>query len=111
MEEDVNLCHHRIATRVLDTGGAAKSTIVNKTPTYVHWMTVSPEALGTAGVIKIYDGFDTGGKLVWQLESGYGRHYNFLPPILCEQGVFVYNDAAIASWVMGYHAAKGYKAE
>lgn len=102
MEKHEDLGHHRIETRVVDTGGAAKSTLVNRTPTYVHWITVAAEALGTVGVIYIYDGFDTGGKLKWKLETGYGRHYNFIPAIPCDQGLFIYNDAAIASWTVGY---------
>ena len=111
MEKDTELWHHRISTRIVDTGGAAKETIVNKTPTFVHWITVSPETLNTQALIQIYDGFDAGGKLVWQLETGYGRHYNFMPPIPCEQGVFVYSDANIASWSMGYDTPAIPKAE
>lgn len=109
MGQNTDLCHHPIDTRVLDTGGAAKSTLVNKGSTYVHWISVSAQALNTQGLIQIYDGFDAGGRLVWQLEPGYGRHYNFLPPIICRQGVFVYNDANIASWSLGYHAKKADK--
>lgn len=98
--------YERIETRVVDTGGAIKNELIQKNACCVHWITVSAEALGTIGLIQIYDGFDVDGKLKWQLEPGYSRHYNFLPPIPCDQGIFVYNNAAIASYTIGYHPVK-----
>jgi len=60
----------------------------------------------TFGMLRIYDGFDAGGKLQWQLEPGYSRNYNFIPPIPCDQGITVYNDANIASYTIAYRPKK-----
>lgn len=96
----------RIATRVVDTAGAATNTLVNREPTQIHWICYSTQVLNTQGLIQVYDGFDALGKLVWQIEPGYSRQHCFLPPITCDQGVFVANDANIASYVIGYRPLK-----
>lgn len=96
----------RIATRVVDTGGAAQSIIINKDPCDVYWINASPQAIATAGLIKIYDGLDANGKLVFQCETGYARHNVFQPPIPCEQACFVYTDANIACWTLAYSSRK-----
>ena len=100
----------RIETRVIDTAGAAKSTLIQKDACEVWWITASPETLGTAGVLKLYDGFDAAGKLEWQLESGYALTQNFIPPIPCDKGIFIYNDAHIASYTVAYRG-KGWPRE
>jgi len=92
----------RIETRVIDTGGAAKSTLIQKDACEVWWITISPEAIATAGLLQIYDGFDTGGKLEFQVETGYARHCHFVPPIPCDQGIFIYNDTHIASYTVAF---------
>jgi len=92
----------RIETRVIDTAGAATTTLIQKDACKAWWITVSPETLGTAGVIKIYDGFDANGKLKWQLESGSGLTHNFIPPIPCDQGIYVTTDNKIASYAIAY---------
>lgn len=92
----------RIETRVIDTGGAAKSTLIQKDACEVWWIMVSPETPATQGKLQIYDGFDTGGKLEAQLETAYANEFNFIPPIPCDQGLFVYNDANIASYTIAY---------
>lgn len=92
----------RIQTRVIDTGGSAKSVLIQKDACYIHWVEVSPEISGTAGLVQIYDGFSTGGRLQWQLESAYSRHALFIPPIPCDQGIFVYNDANIACYTIAF---------
>lgn len=92
----------QIETRVIDTGGAAKSTLIQKDACEVWWITVSAQAINTQGLIQVYDGFDTGGKLKWQYEPAYSRQNNFIPPISCDQGIFVYNDANIASYTIAY---------
>jgi len=96
----------RIETRVVDTAGAAKSTLIQKDACEVWWISVSPETKDTKGLIKIYDGFDSEGKLEWQQEPAYSRQYNFIPPIPCDQGVFVYNDAGIACYTIAYRPKK-----
>jgi len=96
----------RIETRVVDTGGGAKTTLVQKDACEVWWITVSPETVDTAGVVKIYDGFDAEGKLEWQLETGRAGTHNFVPPIPCDQGIFVSSDANIASFAIAFRPKK-----
>lgn len=92
----------RIETRVVDTAGAALTTIIQRDDCEVHWISVSAQALGTQGFIQIFDGLDASGKLKWQLEPGYAKHCNFIPPIPCHYGITVYNDANIASYTIAY---------
>jgi len=92
----------RIETRVIDTAGAALTTLIQKDACEVWWITVSPETLGTKGSLKIYDGFDATGKPEWQIESGYARQNNFIPPIPCDYGITVYNDANIACYTIAF---------
>ena len=80
----------RIEARVIDTvGGTELTALIQKDPCEIWWITVSPETLGGVGSLKIYDGFDAGGKLRFQLESGYARQHNFIPPIPCDQGIYI----------------------
>lgn len=92
----------RIETRVIDTGGVMLTTLIQKDACEVWWITTSPQALGTQGMLKLYDGFDAAGKLEWQAEPGYARQHNFIPPIPCDQGITVYNDTHIASYTIAY---------
>jgi len=98
--------NRRIETRVVDTAGAALNTQINQDASTVWWITVSPEVLATQGLIQIYDGSDVNGKLKWQLEPGASKHSNFIPPIHCEQGVFVYNNAHIGSYTIAWRPKK-----
>lgn len=100
----------RIETRVVDTGGAALTTIIQKDACKVHWISVNAQALNTQALIQIYDGLDTGGKLQWQLESGYSRQNCFCPAICCDYGLTIYNDANIASYTVAY-SGKGWPKE
>lgn len=92
----------RIETRVIDTGGAAKNVLIQKDACEVSWIVVSPQAIATAGVLKIYDGFDAAGKLRFQIETAYSRPCNFIPPIPCDQGIYIVTDANIASYTLAY---------
>lgn len=92
----------RIETRVIDTADGALTTIIQKNACVVWWISFSPKTAGTAGVIKIYDGFDTNGKLQWQHEPSIAAIANFIPPIPCDMGITVYNDASIASYTIAY---------
>ena len=94
--------HHPTETRVVDTGDAASNVIINKRPSWVHWITVNAGALGAIGILRVYDGFDANGDLKWQIEPGYSRHHNFMPPFFCRQGVFIVCDANIASYAVGF---------
>lgn len=96
----------RIRTRTVDTGGAAQSILVERDPCVVWWFNTSPETAGTAGLVQIYDGFDNDGQLVYQMENAYIAHSNFIPPIQCDEGLFVYNDAKVACWTIGYRPKK-----
>ncbi len=98
--------NRRIATRVVDTAGVATNTIINRDASEVWWISVAVQTSKTQGLIQIYDGFDTGGKLVWQFEPWESEHANFVPPIPCEMGVFVYTDAHIASYTIAWRAKK-----
>lgn len=98
--------NRRIETRVVDTAGAITNTLINKDASEVYWITVSPETYKTAGLIQIYDGFDAGGKLKWQAEAGENNTHNFIPPIHCEQGVFVYTNAHISVYTIGWRPKK-----
>ena len=92
----------RIETRVIDTGGAALTTIIQKDACEVWWITVSG-IQAVACVIKIYDGFDAHGKLQWQCEPiGEAVTHNFIPPIPCDQGIFVYNDGDIKCYTIAF---------
>lgn len=92
----------RIETRVIDTDGEEKSTLIQKDACEVWWITISHEAAGVQGLLQIYDGFDASGKLEWQIEPGYARQHNFIPPIPCDQGIFVYNNGGIASYTIAF---------
>jgi len=92
----------RIETRVIDTGDAALTTVIQKNACEVWWISVSYSGTQAAGLIRIYDGFDTSGKLEWQSEPLTSIHHNFIPPIPCDQGITVSNDASIASYTIAY---------
>jgi len=98
--------NRRIETRVVDTGGVLLNTLIDQDASEVWWITVAPQASKTAGLIQIYDGYDVNGKLKWQWEPEEAKHANFVPPIHCEQGVFVYNDTHIASYTIAWRPKK-----
>lgn len=101
----------RIETRVIDTAEGTKLTaLIQKDPCEIWWIIISPQGLGTQGLLQIYDGFDAGGKLELQIESGYSRQHNFIPPIPCDQGIYIVNDAHVASYTIGYRP-KGWPRE
>jgi len=92
----------RIETRVVDTADAELTTIIQKDACKVWWITVNITK-AQSGVLKIYDGFDTNGKLEWQFEGATEPHHcNFIPPIPCDMGITVYNDASIASYTIAF---------
>lgn len=92
----------RIATRVVDTAAAAQTVIINKDPTDVYWLSYGVEVIGARGTIKIYDGLDANGKLVFQCEAGYAHFHIFDPPIPCEQACFISSDTGISCWTLAY---------
>ncbi|MBA7582258.1 hypothetical protein ES708_24185 [subsurface metagenome] len=90
-----------VDTRYVD-GGADRSTLIQKNAVKVHWISFFPESTATAGVIQMYDGFDNGGKLKWQHEPAYAGHKIFIPPFLCRQGLFIFTNAALGGYTIGY---------
>lgn len=92
----------QLETRVVCPDGVVSSTIINKRPSRVHWLSISVKRLGTRTNIYIYDGFDRNGDLKWELEPGYSRHHNFIPSFVCRQGIFVYTTDGISSYTIGY---------
>jgi len=101
----------RIETRVIDTAEGTKLTaLIQKDACQIWWMTISVQEPGTRGLIKIYDGFDAQGKLVWQVEPEYAGLAPFIPPIPCDMGIYIVNDAGIASYTIGYRP-KGWPRE
>lgn len=100
----------RIETRVVDSKDGELTTIIQRDACEVWWMDIASKAPATVGVIRIYDGLDANGKLQFQAEAAYSRHCNFIPPIPCDYGLTVYNDANIASYTIGYRG-KGWPRE
>jgi len=87
-------------------GGAATTTIVQRNAVRVHWIHLFPETVATVGVIKIYDGLDTGGRLKWQMETGVVGAFAFSPPIPCRQGLYIGADANIGGYTVGYEVPR-----
>ncbi len=101
----------RIETRVIVNEDAGEvTTIIQKDACNVWWVSVSPVTAGQKGLIKIYDGFDTNGKLQWRLEPAYAFTHNAIPPIPCDYGLTIYIDAKVASYTVGY-SGKGWPRE
>ena len=82
------------------------SKLVSRDPSYIYWLTANPATLGTSGTISIYDGFDANGRKVFEMKTGYDRFNTFIPPIDCEQGIYVAVDANIDTYVIGYLTKK-----
>lgn len=81
--------NRRIETRVVYPTLAIPGMLIEKSASEVYFITIHPEVWLTAGTLQIFDGFDAAGKLVWESRPGQNRHYNFIPPIPCEQGVYI----------------------
>jgi len=100
----------RIETRVIDTAGAAKTTLVQKDGCELWWITLSLKGTEKEGRLKIYDGFDAAGKLEWSIVDRVGGHYNFVPPIPCDYGITVWNNADVETYTVAYRG-KGWPKE
>lgn len=98
--------NRRIESRVGLPNGVATGYLINKEATEIYWLTACPNVFLTATTICIFDGFDVGGKLVWESRPGQSRHYNFVPPIHCEQGVFVDCNADMGAFTIGFRPKK-----
>ena len=71
-------------------------------PTLVYWLTVTPAAVATIGLIKIRDGTDVNGTIKWQAETGVVKQFVFSPPIRCAMGLFIEVADAIDLFTVGY---------
>jgi len=80
--------------------------LVERGPAWIYWITISVKTLGTAAEIRIYDGYDTGGRVIWRIKPGYSRHHLFFPPLNCEQGIYVECVDAFDSYTIGYAPKK-----
>lgn len=96
----------RIETRVIDTGGVAATTLIQKDACEVWWITVSDKSADHAGELKLYDGFDADGKLKWQWEGIESKTHNFVPPIPCDQGIYIVSDDRVYSYTIAYRPKK-----
>ncbi|MBA7577682.1 hypothetical protein ES708_19535 [subsurface metagenome] len=98
--------NRRVETKVGQPNGVATGYLINREATEVYWITCSPNVFLTPGVILVYDGFDTGGKIKWEQRPGQCRHQNFIPPIHCEQGVFVDCSVDMGSFTIAWRPKK-----
>lgn len=98
--------NRRIETRAVDTGGVAGALLISKDASEVWWITVSNKSTNHANEFLLYDGFDAGGKLKWILESIESATHNFVPPIPCEQGVYVVWSDRVYSFTIAWRPKK-----
>lgn len=96
----------RIETRVVDTGGVALTTLIQKDACEVWWITVSNKSTNHACEFLLYDGFDAEGKLEWMLEAVVTTTHNFVPPIPCDQGICIVSDERVYSYTIAYRPKK-----
>ena len=98
--------NRRIETRVVEVPAAETNTIIDRDASEVYWITVSEHTLDTQFLIQIYDGYDTAGRLKWHCDAFRANHFNFIPPIHCEMGVFVYTNEHVQSYTIAWRPKK-----
>lgn len=98
--------NRRIESRSYEPDGVATGYLINREATEVWWISVCPNVFLTASGIRLYDGFDNLGSRKWGARPGQSRHYNFIPPIPCEQGVFVDCNADVGCFTIGFRPKK-----
>lgn len=87
--------NRRIEVRVFFPTAPIPGVLLEKSASEIYWITIHPQEWLVAGTLQIFDGFDAAGKLVWEGRPGQERHCNFIPPIRCEQGIFVLTSVAL----------------
>ena len=92
----------RIETRVVETGKAALSQLINKRPALVWWITVCGKNTSSLAKLQIYNGMDAGGDYVWATQNRAVRHYRFDPPIPCGMGIFVVSDSNVELYTIAF---------
>lgn len=70
--------------------------------TLVYWVMVNPKTVGTHALIEVFDGWDDSGIKRVEIYTGYDRPCVFLPPIRCQDGLYVKIDAEIYSYTVGW---------
>jgi len=98
--------NRRINTRVVALNGLAALTLIERDASEIYWLTADPNVFLTPGQICIYDGWDATGKLVLETNPGQSRHYNFIPPIHCEMGIFVVTDGDMGVFTIAWRPKK-----
>ena len=88
--------------RIIATYVGSADRLVSKDPSYIYWLTASPATLATQAQLDIYDGFDTGGKKVFRVDTGQAIPIIFNPPIPCNQGIYVDCVDSFDSYTIGY---------
>jgi len=101
-----NLTEKLIATYV-----GSDDRLVQKEPSWVYWLVLSPKTIGTAAELRIYDGYDTSGKEIFRVKLAYSRNINFSPPLNCEQGIYIECVDAFNSYTVAYAAKRWLVAE
>ena len=82
------------------------SRLISEQETILYWIFIEPETKATLGTMNIYDGWDAAGTEKCRLVTGEGRLYHFYPPFICNDGLYIVIDAAIASYSLGFLPAK-----
>lgn len=98
--------NRRIESRPVNTGRAISNILIEKDASEIYWLTVCPDDIGDRATLRIYDGFDAGGKLVWEGQMWRTRHFNFVPPIHCEMGIFINSDKNVEFYTIGWRPKK-----
>ena len=98
--------NRRIITRVVHVDGVAVNTLIERDASELYWLTADPNVFLTPGQISIFDGYDAAGRLVHETNPGQSRHYNFIPPIHCEMGIFVAADNDMGCFTIAWRPKK-----
>lgn len=78
------------------------SKLFSNETTWVYWVLVNTKTVGTRAVLKVYDGWDANGVERARIESGYDRPCVFIPPIRCQDALYVEADTEISTYAVGW---------
>jgi len=76
--------------------------LLSKETTWVYWIMVNLTDPGTIGTVKVYDGWDDKGVERMRVTAEYSRLHVFIPPIRCQDALFVTMEDGVASYVVGW---------
>ena len=100
----------RIETRVVETGKVDLTTIIQKNACEVWWISVSTKTNNSEGLVTIHDGFDAAGSKKWKHQLFTSAHFNFVPPIPCDQGITVVSNSNVEYYTIAFRP-KSWKKE